>query len=144
MEKERAHLAFNADSCEGLDYARGHFNYRDKYASDFPRGVKMNGDILEAYECDEQASGTQGCYCDDLFEVPWHEIRVHYRSTDPKYPGEGKAIICMRDNGEGKKAVLADTIRIEVTSGPYMGYINMGSVQGNIQAHECEEVGDLR
>jgi hypothetical protein len=104
----------------------------------------MNGDILEAYECDEQASGTQGCYCDDLFEVPWHEIRVHYRSTDPKYPGEGKAIICMRDNGEGKKAVLADTIRIEVTSGPYMGYINMGSVQGNIQAHECEEVGDLR
>jgi hypothetical protein len=138
MEKEKASFGFNANSCEGLSYAEGHFNFRDKYA-DFPGGVKMNGEILEAYECEEQESGTSTCYCDGIFEPPWHEISVYYRSTNPKRRGEGEAIICIKDNGEGENAVLADTAFAEVLSGPYVGYKNIGFVQGNVQSHECEE-----
>ncbi len=146
MEKEKAIFGFNADSCDGLDYVQGHFNFHDKYA-DWPGGVKMKGDILEAYMCELQSSdtATSTCYCGAMLEdVPWHEITVEYRSTNPKYPGEGIAIVCIWDNGEGENAALPDTARIEVLSGPYgpdsgERYQNEGFVKGNVQSHECEE-----
>jgi len=73
------------------------------------------------------------------FEGPCYEIKIHYRSTNPKEPGEGEAVACVVDNGEGINAISLDNAFIDVVSGPYNGYTNSGPVKGNIQSHECKE-----
>lgn len=119
----KANFGFNVTNCEG--YVEGHFNYRDKNA-----GIKMNGEIVEFKQC----------FFGDckIFDCDYYSI-VDYRSTNPKVPGYGQAWICAGDGGEGANSSELDDVWIYVIDGPYDGYFNFGSVNGNIQQHECVE-----
>jgi hypothetical protein len=141
-----SNFGFNASSCDAtkvshFEYAgiTGHFNYVDQTAyhpDDYPEGgVKMNGKIIEAVECVHE--GELHSKCDGC--EGGYGLKLAYRSTNPREKGTGLAKICVYDNGEGANAAGADTVKIRVISGPFDGYYNAGDVQGNIQAHECEE-----
>jgi hypothetical protein len=141
----KANFGFNADSCDDGCSITGHFNYHDKYAPDYADcgGVKMNGVVIEAGECVPLSYDFEDecllCndYADSLPDSGTvYTVTVLYRSTNPKFRGEGRAIACVVDNGEGVNAE-EDMAAILVKSGPYVGYYNYGKVQGNIQAHEC-------
>ena len=125
----KANFGFIADSCDvvwddGIGTFDGVFNYHDK---SLRPAVKMHGDVVWAQEC--------GPFCaiDDCDYI----INVDYRSTNPKARGEGSAIVCLFDGGEGSKAVAPDHIGIFVSSGPFEGYYNEGEVKGNIKNHGC-------
>lgn len=148
-DSKKANFGFNGNSCDGL--ANGHFNFHDKYADGFKGGVKMNGEVMEAYECvGDILIDNPGCYVGTFPDAldftcyalgfPYYEIRVEYRSTNPRHRGEGMAIACIRDNGEGANATSSDEAYISVLSGPYVDYKNSGPVQGNIQSHPCDTV----
>jgi hypothetical protein len=63
---------------------------------------------------------------------------LKYHSTNPHIPGEGIASVIVIDDGEGNNTVDdGDVFGIDIRSGPFVGYFNIGNVQGNIQAHEC-------
>ncbi len=127
---QKANFGFNAAQCTAGVFA-GHFNYHDKGAPLFqPGGVKMNGSVVGAKLCTAGPSCASGCPDGSI------EVEVHYRSTNPRLPGEGTALACVDDNGEGANAA-ADTGRIKVTTGPFGNYVNEGPVQGNIQDHTC-------
>jgi len=142
----KSNFGFNASSCEG--YIKGHFNYIDKNAGDYLGGVKMNGTVIDAAECvdpDICKTKIECVYCKMLMKKyneydseRVYQVTVNYRSTNPKFPGEGEAIACVVDNGEGINASASDLAAIKVTSGPFEGYFNAGPVQGNIQAHDCD------
>jgi len=129
---DKANFGFNADSCDGS--VHGHFNYHDKEATAFqPGGVKMNGPVIESGLCSAIPDpNSPPCVCAE----GEYEVEVAYRSTNPRFPGTGTAIACVKDNGEGLGTT--DTAGVlAVTTGPYTGYSNSGPVQGNIQAHSC-------
>ena len=141
----KANFGFNASSCDG--YITGQFNYIDINAP-FGDGVKMNGKVVDAAECvdPDLCNSTIECgYCKSLMKgyngdlERVYQVTVDYRSTNPRYRGKGKAIACVADNGEGINAVAPDLAAIKVTSGPYKGYFNAGPIQGNIQAHDCDD-----
>lgn len=128
----KATFGFNATHCAAGVFS-GQFNYHDKHApAPFqPGGVKMNGSVVGARLCvGTSCQSSSGCPGGSA------EVEVHYRSTNPRFAGEGRALACVDDNGEGSKAP-ADTGRVKVTSGPFAGYVNEGAVQGNIQEHIC-------
>jgi hypothetical protein len=62
---------------------------------------------------------------------------VEYESQNPKAEGEGSAIVCLSDNGEGKNAP-DDTAAVYIEDGPYYGYVNCNYVSGNNQEHSCD------
>jgi hypothetical protein len=156
----KANFGFNARSCEE-GVTTGNFNYHDKSAGlDYDSGLKggglkMFGDVQLACDCmqegdegDCKGTGTglcAACKVVALF-LGWDQtegyitaIDAHYWSTNPKIEGEGDLIACVVDNGEGGKAEEDDQIAVKVLSGPYAGYINGGSVSGNVQAYPCPE-----
>ena len=53
-------------------------------------------------------------------------------------PGDGSAVACVKDNGEGSGAVDGDKLILIVYSGVYTGYSTAGTVRGNVQSHVCE------
>jgi len=83
----------------------------------------------------------QGCLvCVGVFGAPLptktYGLDVNYTSTNTAFPGTGTASVCVIDNGQGSNA-SEDQLAIVVESGPYGGYENSGSVQGNISAQTC-------
>ena len=144
----KANFGFNANSCDDNWEVSGHFNYVDMDAKD--GGVKMNGIVVEVAECERFDSNDDSdlnfaCgICKDELNggneaENFYAAKVKYRSTNPKDRGEGYAVACVSDNGEGFNAESADIAAFYVLTGPFQGYMNAGRVQGNIQAHECEE-----
>lgn len=134
-----ANFGFNADSCvTGPESPEGHFNWVDTKS-----GVKMNGPLTRMENC--LASKSKICSnCRDYFGTNTYTMEVAYRSTNPKYPGEGIAYACVKDNGEGKEVDPGDLVWVLVdddpsVGGPYSGYSVIGLVQGNIQKHTCDE-----
>ena len=97
------------------DDATLNFTYHDKAA-----GVKLKGGLYEIIDEDT--------------------LKVEYRSTNPKDRGEGLAILTLVDNGEGTGE--HGDLSIEIYSGPFAGYKNIGLINGNIQEHECNEDED--
>ncbi len=129
---DKANFGFNAAQCDP-DAIRGQFNYHDQNAPLFAAGggVKMNGPVVAPGGlC--VAFPPCGCPAGSYW------ITVEYGSTNPNFPGDGVAVACVTDNGEGINATSADMGSISVTSGPYTGYFNSGPVQGNIRAHDCK------
>ena len=90
----------------------------------------MNGEITGIVLCSAPPDNCGGCPANSF------QAEIEYRSTNPKNRGDGTAFACVLDNGEGKNAP-PDTARIQVDNGPFGGYSNQGTVQGNIQFHTC-------
>jgi hypothetical protein len=142
---EKANFGFNASSCEAYEvcdgvYAgfTGNFNFNDMTDPlTYAGGVKMNGKVTGAVECLKAKEDCKYCFEDSTDGD--YMIEVSYRSTNPLMRGTGKALVCVRDNGEGFNATDSDSIWIKVKSGPFDGYRSSGAVQGNIQAHTCDE-----
>lgn len=138
-----ANFGFNADSCEG--FVTGRFDFHDKEANGFENGIKMNGAVTDAGKCAEQddPNAVENTYCETSYYennlgcIEGYIVDVNYQSTNPLHPGSGAAVACVIDNGEGINSTVADAVWLHVSSGPYRGYYNKGSVQGNIQAHSC-------
>jgi hypothetical protein len=85
---------------------------------------------------------SQACeFCLSEFNSPLPDktygLAVNYTSTNSSYPGTGAALVCMIDNGQGHNASQKDQLAITIGTGPYAGYTNSGSVQGNISGHTC-------
>jgi hypothetical protein len=150
----KANFGFNASTCDsepgcGSYSIVGHFNYIDRDAVGYDGGVKMNGFVVEAAECVDFYPGAE-VECSFCKEAVYDEygcpdcervyyVKVNYRSTNPRYRGTGVAIACVADNGEGINAITADMAFVKAIEGPFDGYYNYGPVQGNIQAHECDD-----
>jgi hypothetical protein len=60
-----------------------------------------------------------------------------FKSTNPRYPGSGTGVVCLRDNGQGKKAIDKDHVTLIIGPGQYYGYTNQGPVQGNVSSGPC-------
>jgi len=133
----KANFGFNASSCDGPENITGRFNFHDKTASLFPNGgVKMNGAVIDAMQCAEQAGCEDPVAPGQICPMDAYSITVGYRSTNPKYPGTGIAGACVVDYGEGKNGTGV-LLGLGVQSGPFLGYSISGTIKGNIQAHLC-------
>lgn len=78
-------------------------------------------------------------FCQDMKTIPdnLYGVGFDFTSTNPAYPGRGTGVACMTDNGQGKKAIDKDKVVLILGIGQYEGYINQGSVQGNISSAPC-------
>ena len=124
-----ATLGFNADSCDGLAYPKGHFNF---VSADHQ--VKFNGGVVAAAFCaPEGPKGNVPCF---LCEVGQYQIEVNYRSTNTATPGTGRAFACVADSGSPDHS-SSDFGRVSVIDGPYVGYQVVGPVRGNVTSHTC-------
>lgn len=148
----RADFGLNGNTCGGdIDNPRGHFNYIDQ-----TNGVKMNGDLTASGVCVSQDQWQEEWYKDDClngsyyfngiyheghrpFDVPVYLLYANYRSTNPQKPGAGNVRVYVKDNGEGQKADGSDQMDVYVYDGPFAGYHQQGTVQGNIQVLPCDE-----
>ena len=131
----RASFGFNANGCNIADFS-GQVQYNDHDS-----GAKFNGDVVYARQC----IVAEDCpVCDPLrislgfpLTTGDYEVEVAYRSTNPAQPGQGTARFCFTDGGEGSKATVSDNAIVSVESGPYTGYLNYGTIRGNVQQHGC-------
>lgn len=162
--KHKAHIGFTATDCNSNEIfdGTGQLNYIDKKAPGFDGGVKFHGDILEANQCAVEGATDLGLGCvfcafalaeEDPFGAQWTPeqalvvlaeaefkgIVVEYRSTNPKVPGDGIAVLCAADFGEGGGGLndFAILANIDEAEGPYEGYFNVSPVKGNVQMHSC-------
>jgi hypothetical protein len=110
------------------------FNFKDKNALEFGvGGVKMHGTIVDVGKCDQNGQ----FLVDACQECPDFEyaIEVKYESTNPHYPGLGKAFACLNNNVGRANGVSA----VVVTEGPYRNYFNHGPVKGSIHIHNDDD-----
>ena len=139
---EKANFGFGANGCEAYkiedDWVnfKGRFNYHDKTAGVMMLGEPVGIDRCTRFGCKVQDDGYDfGRVCPNGYLV-----KLEYRSTNPKDRGEGQAIVCAYDNGEGMNAT-PDWLGIYIAhddTGPYAGYSNEGYIEGgNIQKHSC-------
>lgn len=131
----RASFGFNGDGCDAPDF-KGQVQYNDQNG-----GQKFHGDVVYARQCLVDGDCP---VCDPLritlgfpLTLGDYEVGVSYESTNPAVPGNGLATVCVTDNGEGVNSTGSDTAIIQVQGGPYAGYLNYGSIRGNIQQHKC-------
>jgi hypothetical protein len=149
--KDKANLGFNVKNCApGEEDISGHFNFHDNKAPAYAvlGGVKFGGFVVggglctsddteeenEVVACDPSGTLVPSDFCPQ--DDGWIGIDVAYESTNPKLPGDGTAVACARDNGQGVNAT-SDQISILVLDGPYAGYANSGTVKGNLKQHVC-------
>jgi hypothetical protein len=78
-------------------------------------------------------------FCPEDINVPnnLYAVGFQFTSTNPRYPGTGAGVACIRDNGQGKKAIDKDNVTLIIALGQYSGYTNQGPVQGNISSGPC-------
>jgi len=148
--KDKANVGFNAADCDPSGTAAsGHFNFHDKMAAGFAAlgGVKFGGFVDDAGECtaDTGAAGLVVA-CDQTgiavpvgFCAPDASnlgVDIVYVSTNPKNPGEGVAVACVHDGGEGGSS-SGDLFAVRVLTGPFTGYVNSGQIKGNMQQGIC-------
>ena len=79
-------------------------------------------------------------YCQGIEnEIPdnLYGVSFWFESTNPRYRGTGTGVACMTDNGQGSKATDDDKLVIIIGPGQYEGYINQGSIKGNIGSEPC-------
>jgi hypothetical protein len=132
----RASFGFTADGCNIPDF-KGQVQFVDH-----DNDVKFHGDVVYARQC----IVAEDCpVCDPLrialgYPLTFgdYEVEIQYRSTNPADPGSGTARACFTDNGEGVNSTGSDSSIVQVESGPYFGYLNHGTVRGNVQQHACK------
>ena len=132
----RASFGFNGDGCDFPTSFKGELQYQDHNG-----GQKLHGEVTFARQCLVEGDCP---VCDPLriqlgfpLTLGDYEVSIDYDSTNPASPGSGTGTFCVTDNGEGAKAVDSDSAIIQLHSGPYAGYLNFGSIRGNVQQHKC-------
>lgn len=131
-------------------------------------GLQMTGPVLFVSDCSNPTAEGEAEFCAGAWEgdlnpevqylldncplrgqvsgVPVKYFGAIYVSTNARYPGEGIVFGCAQDNGQGGKVDYKDWATIIVPSefeeanGPYAGYRNTGSVQGNVATFACPEL----
>jgi hypothetical protein len=139
--KKLATFAVHADTCSGdLNAAQGRMNWVDQ-----ARDVKMNGTMTAHAVCvsEQDWQGTwiaPDCeWCAGSLGYGAELAYFTYRSTNPRAPGDGVGVACVKDNGEGSNNLDGDRLILNVGSGVYAGYGASGRVRGNVQSHACGE-----
>lgn len=144
----KASLGFMAKQCDLSEPPTGHFTYIDHYANPQPGGVKMAGSLIEAAACASSSNDTidPSCFtCDTFFASAGisyssnaivYAVNVNYDSLNQSFPGNGAALACVVDSGNGLSATQ-DAAGIEVSSGPFLGYKVAGNLTGNIRSNSC-------
>ncbi|MEO2266441.1 hypothetical protein [Pseudoalteromonas pernae] len=139
---KNAVFTFNAQNCGGEE-VKGRVNYIDHSAIDFESigGVSLNAEVDNFGFCtltDEGIdSGVQECNCEDQYEA-----QFSYSSKNPAAPGDGTGFVCFFDTGEGKGNFHGAITAFNLIDGPFDGYSNVGTVNGNIQQHTCPDKSD--
>lgn len=130
-------FSFNGQRCpnaDGVSETKGQLVLHDKTAIDFESvgGVDLHGTMTNVAFCspDLDFSGVE-CRCSEN----QYQVEFAYRSTNNKASGEGEGIACLLDFGQGNGLHGGAVIQLE--SGPYNGYVNVGAMSGNVQSHEC-------
>lgn len=130
-------------------------------------GLQMTGPVLLVSDCSNPGSVEEDAFCHGVWQgesnpeieyllqncpllggasnAPVKFFAGWYTSTNTRYPGDGLVLGCVQDNGQGRKATFKDQAVILVPgdaytfggNGPYQGYINQGSVQGNVSTYTC-------
>ncbi len=148
----------------------GTFTYHDKSAAAWnPKGkgigLQMTGPVLFVSDCSDPGSQEEADFCAGVWEgepdseiayllescpllggassAPVKFFAAIYTSTNSRYPGEGFVFGCVQDNGQGHNAPFKDKAILvvpESPNGPYAGYSNSGSVQGNVATYACPEL----
>ena len=147
---DRATFTANFDSCKGIDHAAGGFLYKDKNSD-----VSVKGDLVAiSYPLNGECAFVDGIGAGSPIlgggsgGVSYMAVAT-WESRNPKQPGSGVAILCIRDGGEGKKADTADFVAIGLWrnldgfpgSGPF--HANAGTLKGNMQSHDCSSTTPL-
>lgn len=122
-EYDRATFGFNANSCSGQ--LRGQFTLVNNNVD--PK-IRLSAEVTDVMEC---LPGDETCNC-DLGET---FITADYTSNNKQAPGAGELEVCVFDGGEGQGAV--DSAEVRILTGPFGGYQIEGTVQGNVQEHDC-------
>jgi len=131
---ETATLKFDANSCDGIDNSNGQVIMKDKHAIDWEdvSGIQLEGTVDSTYFCSDSLDfDAPLCSCNTGYQ----EINFSYVSTNDQAPGEGTAIACMGDTGNGNEKGLNGIAEVFVISGPYTGYHNVGAT--NVTQHGC-------
>ncbi|MBS3796352.1 MULTISPECIES: hypothetical protein [unclassified Pseudoalteromonas] len=137
---KKATFTFNVERCDG-ENAKGQVNFVDQTAIDFESvgGVNLRAKIDDFGFCqltDDLEVGEEVylCNCGDQFEASFS-----YESKNPQAPGEGTGFACFLDTGEGKGNFHGMVTAMNLVDGPYDGYTNLGTMNGNIQSHSCPD-----
>lgn len=133
-------FTINASRCPdstGESVVKGQVQFHDKTAIDFEDtgGVSLHADVISAMYCSGDPADDNGEYCLQCQAEGYYEVEFAYSSQNSQNPGEGNGYMCIADAGSGNG--LHGIAIVQVTSGPYDGYSNLGGVSGNVQAHEC-------
>ncbi len=134
---KNAVFTFNATKCDEEEVS-GQVNYQDLSAIDFETigGVALRADITNVGFCTSSlealAEGKAECSCDGQYEA-----QFTYNSKNPGAPGEGTGHVCFFDTGEGKGNFHGAITALSLSGGPYNGYFNSGTINGNLQSHSC-------
>ena len=140
---QKAVLTVNGDTCGSIP--KGRITYQDSSSIDFGNvgGVSLRADVVKAGLCtgipdDPNNPALQDCSC-PLAPA----IVANYTSTNPAAPGSGKLYACFlayRDDtktGSDKHVVQLRDFRL--VGGPFDRYKNIGTMDGNIQTHTCQQ-----
>ncbi|NVJ67339.1 MAG: hypothetical protein HWE16_12700 [Gammaproteobacteria bacterium] len=130
-------FSFNGQRCpdnSGESTTKGQVTFHDKTAIDFESvgGVDFHGTMTNAAFCSPEIDeeGVE-CRCSEN----QFQIEFAYRSTNNQAAGEGEGIACLLDFGKGNDIHGAAVIQVE--SGPYNGYVNVGAMNGQVNVKEC-------
>lgn len=163
----KAQFSLSGDSCDSNFEPIGTFTYHDKSAVAYnPKGkgigLQMTGPVIIVSDCSDPDSQEEADFCAGVWEgspdsdiayllescpllggassAPVKFFVAIYTSTNSRYPGEGLVWGCVQDNGQGHNAAFKDQAILIVPEGPYAGYSNSGSVQGNVATYACPEL----
>ncbi|WP_223669804.1 hypothetical protein [Kangiella shandongensis] len=133
---KNAVFTFNVKKCDGMD-ATGKVNYQDQSAIDFEDigGVKLKAEVTDFGLCTMDLSNPDlafECSCLDQYEA-----QFTYESSNPGAPGSGTGYACFVDTGEGKGNFHGAITAFSLSDGPFDGYLNHGTLNGNVQDHGC-------
>jgi len=134
---DKAVFTFQADSCDA-ENIKGSINFHDSSAIDFEdvNGVKFKGEVQSTYYCSnaiaDLSAAKPTCECAPGYQ----EVNFEYDSSNSQAAGDGTGIACLADFGE--KGPIKGMAIVTINSGPYQGYTNAGTLEGNVQQHACK------
>ena len=135
-------FTLNANSCSkdnnGNQEVKGNITYIDKNCGTPQEAVKLKGEVIKAHACTFTEDGEFSLACIFCHFYGYDvAVKFAYTSINPFRPGEGYGIACATDNGQGVNDP-PDDAAIGLFGGPFDGYVNWGTIQGNLDKKDCK------